>query len=126
MSRLNRPFSMCALAVAAALTLGARSVHAGDDGGDGNSKRIKKVFVVAMENHNWTQPSTVVSPQQIFLNPAAPYINSLVNGTAGISDQVSYATNYQAAMIGLPPSEPNYAWTEAGQALQSLGTDADP
>ncbi len=37
---------------------------------------IQTVFVIAMENHNWTQPSSLTSPQQIFGNPAAPYINS--------------------------------------------------
>jgi hypothetical protein len=130
MSQLNRSLSVCASAVACALAFSALPAHAGDDGKDGNDKehgkRIKKVFVIAMENHNWTQPSAVTSPQQIFMNPAAPYINSLVNGTAGISDQVSYATNYQAAMTGLHPSEPNYVWAEAGQAFQTLGTDDDP
>jgi hypothetical protein len=111
---------MCALAVASTFAFGALPARAD------SSKKVQKVFVIAMENHNWTQPSSVASPRQIFLNPAAPYINSLVNGTAGISDQVSYATNYQAAMSGLHPSEPNYVWAEAGQAFQSLGTDDDP
>jgi hypothetical protein len=60
------------------------------------------------------------------MNTAAPFINSLVSGTSGISDQVSYANNYQAAMIGLHPSEPNYVWAEAGQAFGTLGTDDDP
>jgi len=51
----------------------------------------KTVFVIAMENHNWTQPANQFAGgiQQIFQNPAAPYINSLVNGTSPISDQVS-------------------------------------
>jgi hypothetical protein len=39
---------------------------------------IKTVFVIAMENHNWTQPASQTSPGQIFGNPAAPYINNLV------------------------------------------------
>ena len=45
---------------------------------------IKTVFVIAMENHNWTQPANQFSGpiQQIFQNPNAPFINSLVNGTA--------------------------------------------
>jgi hypothetical protein len=72
------------------------------------------VFVVAMENHNWTQPSTQTSPQQIFRNPATPFINSLVNGTSGISDQVAYANAYINAAVGNHPSEPNYIWAEAG------------
>jgi len=121
-------WSACAVSVAAALAWGGYTAHADrDDWGDrddhGHSRRV---FVIAMENHNWTQPGTVTSPQQIFMNPAAPFINSLVNGTSGISDQVAYATNYQNAGIGVHPSEPNYVWAEAGSALKSLGTDADP
>jgi len=60
------------------------------------------------------------------MNPAAPFINSLVNGTSGISGEVSYATNYVSAAVGLHPSEPNYVWAEAGQAFDTLGTDDDP
>ena len=84
--------------------------------------------MIAMENHNWTQPGGpgTGNPQQIFMNPAAPFINSLVDGTSGISDQVAYATNYQNAGIGVHPSEPNYVWAEAGQAFATIGTDADP
>jgi phosphatidylinositol-3-phosphatase len=70
-----------------------------------NAQEIKKVFVIAMENHNWTQPANQFSGgiQQIYQNPSAPFINSLVNGTASalingntvnISGQVSYATAY--------------------------------
>jgi hypothetical protein len=84
-----------------------------------------KVFVVAMENHNWTQPNPTSSPQQIFRNPAAPFINSLVDGSSGISDQVAYATNYQNAGPGVHPSEPNYIWVEAGQDF-GVTSDNDP
>src|SRR6516165_502381 len=68
------------------------------------STTVKTVFVIAMENHNWTQPANTPGfPQQIYLNPNAPFINSLVNGTAvatingqvvNISGQTSYATAY--------------------------------
>src|SRR5690349_5913267 len=85
----------------------------GDGRGDGD-RHERKVFVVAMENHNWTQPGTQASPQQIFQNPAAPFINSLVNGTPGISDQVAFANAYINAAVGDHPSEPNYLWAEAG------------
>jgi hypothetical protein len=118
----------CSVAVATALTLGGLTAHADrrGDRDDRDENRPRKVFVIAMENHNWTQPNTASNPQQIFMNPAAPFINSLVNGTSGISHQVSYANNYQAAMIGLHPSEPNYVWAESGQAFGTLGTDDDP
>src|SRR5215467_1491742 len=86
---------------------------------------IKTVFVIAMENHNWTQPSTQTSPQQIFQNPAAPFINSLVNGTSGISNQVAFANGYINAGVGIHPSEPNYIWAEAGDNL-GIFNDADP
>jgi phosphatidylinositol-3-phosphatase len=76
--------------------------------------RVKTVFLIAMENHNWTQPATQTSPQQVFLNPYAPFINSLVNGSSGISSQVAYATNYINSGVGVHPSEPNYIWAEAG------------
>jgi hypothetical protein len=114
----------CSFAVAAALAFGGLTAHAGRDEGEGG--RLKKVFVIAMENHNWTQPNPTSNPQQIFMNSAAPFINSLVSGASGISDQVAYADNYQSAMTGLHPSEPNYVWAEAGQAFNSLGTDDDP
>src|SRR5215475_4660707 len=76
-------------------------------GASANAQQIKTVFVIAMENHNWTQPANQFtgSIQQIYQNPAAPFINSLVNGTAfaivndhvvHISEQVAYATNYHS------------------------------
>jgi hypothetical protein len=83
------------------------------------------VFVIAMENHNWTQPSTTTSPQQIFQNPAAPFINSLVNGTSGISSQVAFANGYINAGAGIHPSEPNYIWSEAGTNF-GVNNDHDP
>src|SRR6476469_2446695 len=70
-----------------------------------SAQQIKTVFVIAMENHNWTQPANQFTGtiQQIYQNPNAPFINSLVNGTAfefvgdsvvHISEQVSYASAY--------------------------------
>lgn len=131
MSHMTLRMSVCALAVGAVLAGRGYATHAQDrddrdDRNEEGGRRVKKVFVVAMENHNWTQPNPLSSPQQIFQNVAAPYINSLVNGTSGISSQVSYATNYQNAGVGVHPSEPNYVWAEAGQPGNSLGTDNDP
>ena len=113
-------WAMCGLALAGAVGCGGFPVYA--DGID-DIYRVKKVFVIAMENHNWTQPSTVTSPQQIFQNPAAPFINSLVNGTSGISNQVAYANGYVNAGPGIHPSEPNYIWAEAGTNLGVLNDD---
>jgi hypothetical protein len=106
-----------ALTLAAVLAWGGFAAQAGgrqDEQDEDNGGRVKTVFVVAMENHNWTQPSTQTSPQPIFLNPAAPFINGLVNGTSGISEQVAYANAYINAGTGVHPSEPNYIWAEAG------------
>jgi hypothetical protein len=38
------------------------------------AQQIGDVFYIALENHNFTQPSTVPTgtPQQLFQNPAAP------------------------------------------------------
>lgn len=112
-------------------------------GEDRNNGHIKKVFVIAMENHNWTQPANQFSGpiQQIFQNPNAPFINSLVNGTAvatingqqvNISQQVAYATNYYNVLAtasginpDIHPSEPNYLWAEAGTNF-TIGNDDDP
>jgi len=55
------------LAVSAGLPVHANGNGGGGDGGGA----IKHVFVVAMENHNWTQPANQFSGpiQQIFHNP---------------------------------------------------------
>src|SRR6266850_7142616 len=107
------------------------------------AQEIKTVFVVAMENHNWTQPANQFTGgiQQVYQNPNAPFINSLVNGTAysvingsvvHISEQVAYATAYTNVLATasgnnphIHPSEPNYIWAEAGTNFGVLN-DNDP
>jgi phosphatidylinositol-3-phosphatase len=107
------------------------------------AQQIKTVFVIAMENHNWTQPANQFAGgiQQVFQNPAAPFINSLVDGSAyamingsrvHISEQVAYATNYHNVLATpngnnphIHPSEPNYIWAEAGTNFGVLN-DNDP
>src|SRR5689334_24606530 len=85
--------------------LGALALLAGLGNSAASAQQIKTVFVIAMENHNWTQPANQFtgSIQQIFKNPAAPFLNSLVDGSAyavvngkvvHVSEQVSYAANY--------------------------------
>jgi len=88
-------------------------------------QQMKTVFVIAMENHNFKQPSPTSSPQQIFTNPAAPYINSLVTPGHSNAVQVSYATKYYNAGAGVHPSEPNYVWAEGGTDF-GIHTDNDP
>ncbi len=116
MFRKNLQRSVCATtaALAAAVAFGGLTAHADRERDDRRDEGRRTVFIVAMENHNWTQPASVTSPQPVFRNPYAPFINSLVDGSSGISDQVAYATNYLNAGIGVHPSEPNYIWAEAG------------
>src|SRR5579864_5904082 len=83
------------------------------------------IFVIAMENHNFTQPNPTSSPEQILGNPAAPYINSLITPGNVNAAQVSYAVAYHNAGVGVHPSEPNYVWAEAGTDF-GVHTDADP
>jgi hypothetical protein len=82
---------------------------------------IHNVFVILMENHNWSQ---------IQGSSSAPYINSLLTRS-----DASYATQYYNPP-GLHPSEPNYVWLEAGANANlpdantggtvSFTTDNDP
>ena len=89
------------------------------------AQQIGDVFYIALENHNWTQPSGVSGlPEQIFGNSAAPFINSLVTPGNPNAAQVSYASNYLNVSVDLHPSEPNYVWQEAGVAGPL--NDADP
>ncbi len=87
--------------------------------------RVGNVFVIALENHNFTQPNPTNSPQQILGNPAAPFINSLITPGNSNAAQVSFATACFNAGIGVHPSEPNYVWAEAGTDF-GVHTDADP
>jgi hypothetical protein len=88
-----------------------------------NAGSIQSVFYIALENHNFTQPSSQQSPQQLFGNPAAPYLNRLITPGNPNAAQSSFASNY-TNIPGIHPSEPNYVWQEAG--LAGPLNDADP
>src|SRR5262245_46701739 len=97
-----------------------------------SAHQVKTVLLLAMAHHHWTQAANQFTGgiQQIYQNPSAPFINSLVNGNAfavvgndvvHISEQVAYATNYHSVLATpnganphIHPSEPNYLWAEAG------------
>jgi hypothetical protein len=64
---------------------------------------IKTVFVIIMENHNWTHAGIY----SLKGNPLAPYINYT------LVPMGSHASNYFNPP-GLHPSLPNYLWLEAG------------
>ncbi|MBK8742839.1 MAG: hypothetical protein IPM02_26665 [Betaproteobacteria bacterium] len=70
---------------------------------------ISNVFVIVMENHNWSQFRD---------SPSAPYINHTLLPMA------SYANAYYTPP-GVSPSLPNYLWMEAGTGF-GIADDADP
>jgi hypothetical protein len=123
--RLVRTF-LASAACAAGSLMAADAARAGS---------IGSVFYIEMENHNFTQPSGDTSaPQQILNNPAAPFQNSLLNGTNPIDSQVSSAGNYYNVLAtaqgatganSIHPSEPNYLWQEAGRNF-GVYNDNDP
>ncbi|HLX55478.1 MAG TPA: alkaline phosphatase family protein [Ktedonobacteraceae bacterium] len=69
----------------------------------------KTVFLIVMENHNWSD---------IKGSPSAPYINNTLLPMA------SYAEQYFNPP-GIHPSEPNYLWLEAGTNF-GVSEDAIP
>ncbi|MGA8870928.1 MAG: alkaline phosphatase family protein [Candidatus Acidiferrales bacterium] len=134
-------FALGALTLVVALGIWGTKAE-GKKGENPAGGEIKHVFVIALENHNWTQPATVPGrDEQIYQNPNAPFINSLVNGTAlafidrrieNISKQVAYATAYHNVLatksgnnLHIHPSEPSYIWAEAGTNF-GVFNDDDP
>src|SRR2546425_907924 len=69
----------------------------------------KTVFLILMENHNWSD---------IKNSSSAPYINE------ALLPMASYAEQYYNPP-GNHPSEPNYLWLEAGTNF-GISDDADP
>jgi phosphatidylinositol-3-phosphatase len=69
----------------------------------------RTVFLIMMENHNWSDVKN---------SPSAPYINQTLLPMA------SYAEQYFNPP-GIHPSEPNYLWLEAGTNF-GISNDADP
>jgi len=113
-------------AAAAGLLLAASLAYANDGfGGNSGGTPVGDIFVIALENHNFTQPNPTNGTQQILGNPAAPYINSLITPGNSNAVQVSYALNYFNAGMNVHPSEPNYVWAEAGSDF-GFHSDADP
>jgi hypothetical protein len=88
---------------------GSSGPDAGTDSGAGTAGKIKTIFIIVMENHNWSS---------IAGSNSAPYINGLLK-TASYCDQ--YFDNPSA----VHPSEPNYIWLEAADNL-GVADDSDP
>jgi phosphatidylinositol-3-phosphatase len=68
---------------------------------------VKKVFVIVLENHNWST---------ILRDPTTTYIK-------GLLPKASYAKQYFTPPRN-HPSEPNYLWMESGKRLSK--TDSPP
>ena len=69
---------------------------------------VKHVFIILMENHNWTGDNSGASfgAPDIKGSPLAPYINSLIPLRAHAEQYFNPPGNH--------PSLPNYLWLEAG------------
>jgi hypothetical protein len=124
------PVLLGAAAAGLLLTAPVLQADGGWDGhgwqfGDRDDHRVGAIFVIAMENHNLVQPVPTNSPEQIFGNPAAPYLNSLMTPGNSNSVHASFSTAYYNSGVGVHPSEPNYVWAEAGTDF-GVHTDADP
>ena len=84
------------------------------------AQQIGDVFYIALENHNFTQPSSVTGhPRSYSAIRRRPFINSLVTPGNPNAAQTSFASNYQNVAPGLHPSEPNYVWQESGPTGRS-------
>jgi len=127
-----RQFKFWVASACAGISLLVGNAASGD-----SLERIGNVFYIYMENHNWTQPNGNVDPnsstiEQIKGNPAAPFINSLIDPNSPMSAQVSYTNNCYNVLAtpsgvnpDIHPSEPNYIWQEGGSNFGVTG-DADP
>jgi phosphatidylinositol-3-phosphatase len=71
--------------------------------------KVKTVWVILMENHNWIGNNTgaAFGAPDIKGSAKAPYINSVLANTAAFAEQY-----YNPP--GNHPSQPNYLWLEAG------------
>jgi phosphatidylinositol-3-phosphatase len=93
----------CVLVVTASFNNAWAGGPKGQSGASTTPHRIRTVFIILMENHNWTGDGTL----DIKGNPQAPYINNTLLPIA------SHAESYYNPP-NLHPSLPNYLWLEAG------------
>src|SRR5262245_7168178 len=68
---------------------------------DGLGKHLTTVFIILMENQNWSN---------IIGNPAAPFINNTLLPLASHAEQYFNPP-------GIHPSLPNYLWLEGGDSF---------
>jgi hypothetical protein len=96
-----------------------------------HAQSVGTVWYILLENRNFTESETS-GGAQIYGNPAAPYINSLITPGNPNAAQVSYCAAYHNVLSvydnsgpSIHPSEPNYVWMENGSNLSKLD-DNDP
>ncbi|MGD0189258.1 MAG: alkaline phosphatase family protein [Rhizomicrobium sp.] len=94
---------VCGTALSAFLLASGLARAADASAAPATQHHIKTVFIILMENHNWTGDGN----QDIQGNPSAPYINNT------LIPMSSYANDYNNPP-GNHPSLPNYLWLEAG------------
>src|SRR5205823_14085019 len=80
----------------------------------GQTNHIQTVFIILMENHNWTGGKGGTS---IKGNRSAPYINNTLLPMASHAEQYFNPP-------GIHPSLPNYLWLEAGTNFGVLNDNA--
>jgi phosphatidylinositol-3-phosphatase len=85
------------------------SASSSSTGAGGGGQAIQTVFLIMMENHDWST---------IHGSGSAPYINNTLFHTAAHAEKYKTPT-------GNHPSEPNYIWLESGGNL-GITTDDDP
>lgn len=101
MYRLAR-FLACAAAVLSLQWMTTSPVHA-------QLSKVKTVWVILMENHNWTgnNSGAKFGDPDLKGSPLAPYINGTLLNTSAHAEQYYNPPNNH-------PSQPNYLWLEAG------------
>jgi hypothetical protein len=110
---LKRPLTLLSALVAASALVTpmlAQSAGPNAQGFAGSSlHRVKTVFVIMMENKNWTGNNAGASfgDPDLKDNPLAPYINGELFQTSAHPQQYFNPP-------GNHPSQPNYVWLEAG------------
>src|SRR5689334_4581843 len=89
---------VAALSLLLGLAGGLSGSRAIQPAGAAGGAAIQTVFVILLENHNWSE---------IAGNPSAPYFNNTLL-------PLGAHTEAYRNIPGLHPSEPNYLWLEAG------------
>ena len=93
---------------------------------------VGSVFVIILENRNFTAGTDTSGGAVILGNSAAPYLNALITPGTSNAAQTAWCSAYHNVFAtpsgsnpSIHPSEPNYIWAECGSNLSVLN-DNDP